>query len=208
MDIENYNFHGLFSNATGACLISRLDLDPKCEAELDSAVAKVKKALTPVLSGIAEKAGVQHPYRVPRYRLQGSKVYGTQNSPAHAPKQQVDVDLGTYLAATFLDTISQQGGKKIQVPAKDIAGLYFNTVDKTLRELSRLEGWKYLDGKERKSNCCRIDLSPKGFDAHIDVPLYAMPNAEFEKIAKSMVFDSAMTIVEARSDLAPKIDED
>ncbi|MFJ3318977.1 CBASS cGAMP synthase [Herbaspirillum huttiense] len=207
MDQENYNFQALFSNETDACLIKRLNIDVACEKALDSAVAKIKSALTPVVMTIAEKAGIQGQYRMPKFRLQGSKVYKTQNAPAHPPKQQVDIDLGIYLAAKFLDTVSQGGGKTLQVPAKDIAKLYFNAVDQELRTLSRREGWKYLDGNSRKSNCCRIDLSPKGHDAHIDVPLYAMPNVEFEKLAKSFASDSAIVVEAKRSDLAPLIDE-
>lgn len=211
MRTENFNFHGLFHNSTNISFLKRLDLDAHTEQTLDDAVKKVKAALTPVLRGIAELAGVEANYRSPRYRLQGSKVYGTQNAPAHSPQQQVDIDLGTYLSATFLDTLAQQNGKKVAIPAKHIAKQYFDTVDMTLRILCKKEGWLYLDGQNKKDNCCRIDLSPKGLDAHIDVPLYAMPNVEFEKLEKAaMTYDSAEGIFEAavRSDLAPVIDED
>lgn len=211
MTTENYNFHGLFHNSTDSSFIKKLDLDQRCLDALDGAVKKVKETLTPVLRKIAEAAGVVEPnYRSPRYRLQGSKVYGTQNSPAHTPEQQVDVDLGTYLAATFLDTIAQQDGKKLPVPAKHIAKIYFETVDEALRVLCRKEGWKYLDGNEKKHNCCRIDLSPKGVDAHIDVPLYAMPNQEFEKLEKAAIALDSINFAEAtmRQNLASQIDED
>lgn len=210
MAVEMHNFHELFQNAGGTGFIARLDLDRNCEIELESAVEKVKKALTPTLSKLAEKVGVEAPYRSPKYRLQGSKVYKTQNAPAHVPQQQVDVDLGVYLAAAFLDTMSRHDGEMIQIPAKHIAKLYFQAVDTALRQLAKAEGWNYLDGEHKKDNCCRIDLSPKGVDAHIDVPLYAMPNGEFEKLAKSLTFDGMHLANEAlaRSDLGDQIDED
>ena len=65
MDQENYNFQALFSNETDACLIKRLNIDVACEKALDSAVAKIKSALTPVVMTIAEKAGIQGQYRMP-----------------------------------------------------------------------------------------------------------------------------------------------
>lgn len=210
MAVEVHNFHGLFQNSDGTGLITRLDLDSKCEVELDSAVLKVKAALTPSLRLLAEKAGVEPQYRAPKYRLQGSKVYQTQNAPAHAPQQQVDVDLGVYLSASFLDTMSGNDGETIKVPAKHIAKLYFEAVDAALRKLCKVEGWAYVDGQNKKDTCCRIDLSPKGVHAHIDVPLYAMPNQEFERLAKAATLDQRGMAFEAlaRSDVGDQIDEE
>lgn len=205
---ENYNFHGLFNNPTNTAFIRRLDLDDTCQQVLDRAVGKVKDKLTPSLTALAIAAGVDRRYAGPRFRLQGSQVYKTQNLPAHSPEQQVDVDLGVYLSATFMDTLTQNG-RTIRVPAKQAAKLYFDTVDKLLRELCKEEGWNYVEGKGKNTKCCRIDLSPEGVDAHIDVPLYAAPNEEFVKLAKALTFDSVdLSEAYARGDMAPQIDED
>jgi hypothetical protein len=206
---ENYNFHALFNNSTDLAFIKQLDLPAKCESILNTAVNKVKAKLTPALTDLALKAGVERRYAGPRYRLQGSQVYKTQNAPAHTPEQQVDVDLGTYLSTMFMESLNQATGKTIKLPAKMAAKIYFDTVDALLKELCKEEGWKYVEGKGKKSTCCRIDLSPEGIDAHIDVPLYSAPNEEFVKFAKALTMDSiAMESASARSDLAPQIDED
>ncbi|MDQ9172055.1 CBASS cGAMP synthase [Oxalobacteraceae bacterium R-40] len=207
---ENYNFNALFINSTNQSFIKRLDLDENCQKVLDRAVDAVKEKLTPSLTELAIAAGVDRRFAGPRYRLQGSQVYKTQNLPAYSPEQQVDVDLGVYLSASFMDTLTQNG-RTIKVPAKQAAKLYFDTVDKLLRQLCKEEGWNYVEGKGKNTKCCRIDLSPEGVDAHIDVPLYAAPNDEFVKLAKALTptFDSvAKYEAYARDDKAPQIDDE
>jgi len=205
---EAFNYHELFQNPTVSAFISRLDVDKKTADAMEDAVAKIKSALGPTLQNLALKGSVPARYAMPRFRLQGSTVYKTLNSPAYVPQQQVDADFGVYLAAAFLDTASN-GGQNKRYPARELAKLYFDTVDGLLAKLCRKEGWKYAESTKQKDTCCRIDLSPKGVHAHIDVPLYAAPNEQFakaltldEQIAKSAAF------AEARADVSPKIDRE
>lgn len=203
---EAFNFHALFQNPTDKAFIAQLEVDAETTRILDDAVEKVKAALAPALAKIARDNGVPSQYALPRFRLQGSKVYKTQNRPAHVPQQQVDVDLGTYLSAAFLDNASN-GNPGRKFPARALARLYFDTVDSILRQLCRQHGWKYAEGKKQKDTCCRIDLSPTGAHAHIDVPLYAAPNEQF---ARARTLDEYLikSFAEAKADISHEIDRD
>lgn len=208
MKNEAFNFHELLQSSSTKAFIHQLNVDTKTATVMDEAIVKIKAELGPALRELALAMGVPAQYATPRFRLQGSTVYGTQNSPAHVPPQQVDADFGVYIAAAFMDNASNgETGKKY--PARELAKRYFDTVDALLAKLCRREGWKYAEGKKQKDTCCRIDLIPKGVHAHIDVPLYAAPNEQFakaitldERIAKSIAF------AEARGNVAPKIDQD
>jgi hypothetical protein len=176
---EVFSFHELFTNPTQTAYIRRLEIDAHTQAILDDAVDAVKKRLRPRLRALAEENGVVAPYSVPRFRLQGSAVYGTQNYPARTPMQQVDADLGTYISAAFLDGTADAYGRKL--PAKTLAKTYFNIVDGELRQLCKERGWEYVEGEKQNDRCCRINLAKAGVHAHIDVPLFAAPNDEFER---------------------------
>ncbi len=112
----------------------------------------------------------------PRFFTQGSYAYRTLNEPAWTPPQQKDLDYGAYLPMTFV-----QGVKPSLA-----AAAFFTVVDRALQELARTEKWKFA----RKPTCARLIISN---DAHIDVPLYAIPDAEFLllKEARSRTFDGA-----------------
>jgi hypothetical protein len=98
----------------------------------------------------------------PRFFTQGSCGYKTVNDPAWPPRQQKDLDDGCYLPLSFM-----RGTRPSQA-----AALFFQFVDSALKELALAEGWKH----EEKPSCSRLVISP---DSHIDVPLYAIPDAEF-----------------------------
>lgn len=202
---EAFNYHALFVNPTTTAFISRLDVDDKTQAALEHAAEAVKERLRPVLRSLAEKFGVKAPYSVPRFRQQGSSVYRTQNFPAHPPKQQVDLDLGVYLSASFMDSASDAAIRKL--PAADLAKTYFEIVDTTLRKLCRDHGWEYAEGQKQNDRCCRIDLAKTGVHAHIDVPLYAAPDEEFERaaLAESVAYASLSATLDS-ADLARELD--
>lgn len=108
----------------------------------------------------------------PRFFTQGSSAYGTLNDPAWPPEQQMDLDDGCYLPLSFVK------GEKPSRAAK----LFFDFVDAALKVLADKEGWRH----ETKPTCCRVVISD---DAHIDIPLYAIPDREFvslrDRTAKS-----------------------
>jgi hypothetical protein len=61
------------------------------------------------------------------------------------------------------------------------AKAYFELVENALRSLCQKEGWSLVTGAERKDTCIRIKISHW---AHIDVPLYAVPESQFLQITE------------------------
>jgi hypothetical protein len=208
------NYHALFQNPSEKAFINRLELDAKTKRVLDEAATKVQNTLRPLLQQLAEKNGLKWPLTEPQFRPQGSSVYKTQNAPAHIPAQQVDMDLGVYIAAAFFEATTVldaiHGTVRRSLPANALAQAYFALVDKALKGLCNKEGWGYAEGKAKKDTCCRIDLTSEGVHAHIDVPLYAAPNEQFEKAAlmfRKVVMDSA-EFAASKSDMSSELDRD
>ena len=110
----------------------------------------------------------------PRFRMQGSFAYFTVNRPAWAPPQQIDLDDGVYLPTSFVD----------QHAPVVAAKAFFSVVEDILRPLCERNGWTLC---RDKSSCVRIVL---GEGAHIDLPLYAIPDEDFldpnSVVAKAM----------------------
>jgi hypothetical protein len=103
----------------------------------------------------------------PRFRSQGSQRYKNCLRPAHQPPQDMDWDYGVYLPVTvWVD----------HGPPKAMAKLYFKLVEGLLKQLCDENGWRLETGKK---NCVRVRISSWG---HIDVPLYAVSEAEFERV--------------------------
>lgn len=98
----------------------------------------------------------------PRFFTQGSFAYRTLNSPAWPPEQQRDLDDGCYLPLSFVR------GEK---PSK-AAEMFFAFVDEVLIDLAREKGWRHVP----KPTCARVVIER---DAHVDIPLYAIPDGEF-----------------------------
>lgn len=104
----------------------------------------------------------------PRFFTQGSVSYKTINNPIYVPKQQMDMDDGCYLPLNFV-----RGAQP-----SDAASLFFNFVDEALRQLAKEKGWRFVE----KPTCCRLVIAD---DAHVDVPLYAIPDREFQSLEKA-----------------------
>jgi hypothetical protein len=105
----------------------------------------------------------------PKFKSQGSFVYGTQNTPCH-PGQQIDLDDGVYLPMSLFSEYGRD---------KEMLRLFFAIVDKALRRLCTQKNWVYDDTQPK---CGRIILSET---AHLDTPLYAIPNPSFVAMNKA-----------------------
>lgn len=127
----------------------------------------------------------------PRFFTQGSYAYHTINDPCWTPPQQMDLDDGAYLPMTFV-----KGEQRPSVAA----GAFFKVVDAALEKLAKEEGWKFA----RKPTCARLVISS---NAHVDVPLYAIPDAEFEKLEKQMRTFDGMARDAARADSVDRWEE-
>lgn len=113
----------------------------------------------------------------PRFRTQGSWAYKTCVQPAWNPPQEMDWDFGIYLPVT----VWEDNGP----PAK-MARLYFNLVEGFLGLLCKEKGWRLSD--EKNDSCIRVHINNW---AHIDIPLYAAPEAEFEKVFEKVALTEA-----------------
>lgn len=150
------------------CLFGNLNLRDQDRLEIAGAKNDVRMALRDGIPRVYAAEG--HPGKVPqpRFFTQGSWAYKTLNAPAQAP-QQADVDDGCYLPLSFLNQTDSPS-----VAAAD----FFGMAEKALAELVKEKGWK----QSRKPTCIRVEINHL---AHIDIPLYAIPDNEFETLVKA-----------------------
>lgn len=150
------------------CLFGNLSLRDDDRTDIAEAKNDVRMALRDGIPRVYAAEG--HPGKVPqpRFFTQGSWAYKTLNAPAQRP-QQADVDDGCYLPLSFLN----------QTDSPSVAAdVFFDVAEKALADLVEERGWK-LSGKP---TCIRVEISEL---AHIDIPLYAIPDNEFETLVKA-----------------------
>lgn len=150
------------------CLFGNLNLRDQDRLEIAGAKNEVRMALRDGIPRVYAAEG--HPGKVPqpRFFTQGSWAYKTLNAPAQEP-QQADVDDGCYLPLSFLHQTDSPS-----VAAAD----FFGMAEKALADLVKEKGWK----QSRKPTCIRVEINDL---AHIDIPLYAIPDNEFETLVKA-----------------------
>ncbi|MET4312557.1 CBASS cGAMP synthase [Bradyrhizobium sp. RT4b] len=184
------NVSKLFHGSNGeACFLKNLNIDDHDRANLMEARETVRNCLRRTFATLTkQELGVRvHP----RFFTQGSYAYHTINDPCWTPPQQMDLDDGAYLPMTFV-----KGAQRPSVAAD----AFFKVVDAALEKLAEAEGWKFA----RKPTCARLVISS---NAHIDVPLYAIPDAEFERLEKQMRTFDGMARDAARADSADRWEE-
>ena len=151
-----------------SCLFGNLNLHDDDRKNIAAAKNEVRMALRDGIPRIYAEEG--HPGKVPqpRFFTQGSWAYKTLNAPAQRP-QQADVDDGCYLPLSFL-TLTDSPSVA--------ADVFFGVAERALADLVKKKGWK-LSGKP---TCIRVEISDL---AHIDIPLYAIPDVQFETLVKA-----------------------
>lgn len=169
-------FHGA---PDGASFLDKLDLRPPERTSLETARAKVRDTLrTAFAAGSKQQFGF---FLEPKFFTQGSYAYKTINRPASPPRQQKDLDDGLYLPMSFVK------GERPSLAA----AIYFEFVDSILKRLCEAEGWTF----DTRPTCARAVIAK---DAHVDIPLYAIPDHEFRAMAKAalgeqrVIMDSAL----------------
>ncbi|MDZ7854773.1 CBASS cGAMP synthase [Sphaerotilus sp.] len=145
---------------------------------LRSCVTKISDHLKPRITQVTKTVLGMDRSVIPRFRTQGSWSYDTCVVPAMTPPQEMDWDYGIYLPVTVW---------KANGPPHEMAKAYFDLVEKLLQDLCDKEKWALLPGKD---TCIRIQVASW---AHVDVPLYAAPEDEFEKITESVAVLKAHT---------------
>jgi hypothetical protein len=150
-------------------LLSNIDLDLVKKAALNQAKNEIRQILKTRLPIVLLDIAGQDAVTEPRFFTQGSWAYKTINEPAQYP-QQADLDDGAYLPLSFLTELH-----KPSFASK----IYFEAVEKVLRPLVASYGWKLITDKP---TCIRIEVDN---ESHIDIPLYAIPDKEFETLTKA-----------------------
>lgn len=110
----------------------------------------------------------------PKFLTQGSYAYKTLNAPCHSC-QEIDLDDGVYLPMSFIN----------QEPSKNMEW-FFLIVDGALKALAKQEGWGFT---KEKTTCSRVILPGS---AHIDVPLYAIPDERHVEMMEAEEFCKAL----------------
>jgi hypothetical protein len=117
----------------------------------------------------------------PRFFTQGSWAYKTLNAPSRKP-QQADIDDGAYLPLSFVTLASKR--------PSTASSIYFMAAEAALQPLVEERGWTLHTDKP---TCIRIEISSS---AHIDVPLYAIPDDEFTTLTKAALSHGFETLSE------------
>jgi hypothetical protein len=155
------------------CLHAALDLEPTQRAYIAEAKTNVRNCLRAGIPRVLKEKGYTADAPEPRFFTQGSWAYKTLNAPAQDP-QQADIDDGCYLPLSF---VSQTTRPSVA------ATVFFNAAEEALVPMVKDRKWRLITDK---ATCIRIEISNY---AHVDIPLYAIPDREFITLAKAAVED-------------------
>lgn len=149
------------------CLHKGLDLGVAQRAFMAGAKTEVRDCLRIGIPQVLKDKGYTEDIPQPRFFTQGSWAYKTLNSPAKQP-QQADLDDGCYLPLSFVSQTTRPS---------TAATVFFAAAEEALKPLLAKYNWKLVTDK---ATCIRIVIAPY---AHIDIPLYAIPDDEFTTLA-------------------------
>jgi hypothetical protein len=152
-----------------ACMLDELDLSPEQRTWIASVRKDVRDCLRIGIPRVLSTNGYNGAVPQPRFFTQGSWAYKTLNAPAQHP-QQADIDDGCYLPLSFVT--------KTKRPSV-AANVFFAAAEEALKPLVEVRRWKLVTDKP---TCIRIIIATY---AHIDIPLYAIPDEEFVILAKN-----------------------
>lgn len=150
--------------------LKSLDLTSEEKQDITSARLAIRGALREKLPGVLRDKGYEGEICDPKFFIQGSWAYKTLNRPCQTPPQQSDVDDGVYLPLSIM--------KEENKPHLAI-GDFFDGVREVLEPLCEANGWKV----GTKTTCVRVEISTF---AHIDLPLYAIPDEQYRILKASM----------------------
>lgn len=144
-----------------------LELSDRERENINLAKTEVRACLREGIPRVMKAKGYTQAVPQPRFFTQGSWAYKTLNAPAQNP-QQADIDDGCYLPLSF---VTQTRRPSVA------ATVFFQVVEEALAPLAAARKWKL---NVDKATCVRLEISPR---AHIDVPLYAIPDHEFATLS-------------------------
>jgi hypothetical protein len=154
-----------------SCMHGNLDLALEQRALIASARTDVRSCLRTGIPRVLKASGYTEDVPQPRFFTQGSWAYKTLNSPAQRP-QQADVDDGCYLPLSFVSQTKRPS---------TAATVFFAAAEEALKPLVAEKRWKLVTDKP---TCIRIVIAAY---AHMDIPLYAIPDDEFVTLLKASI---------------------
>ena len=185
------NLSPLFNTADGNQLgfVDMLELDQAERDYIAAAKLEVRNCLKLGIPRVLKSRGFLGQVPEPRFFTQGSWAYKTLNAPAQKP-QQADVDDGAYMPLSFVAQTSRPSVASF---------IFFAAAEEALAPLVAERSWNLVTDKQ---TCVRIVIGPR---AHIDVPLYAIPDKEFVTLTKSAIEHGHKGLMEA---MRAKAEED
>lgn len=158
-----------FSGVEESTLLENIALtQAQCDVIVEAKEAVREQLRKGLAAALRELGHTGEPVQ-PRFFTQGSWAYKTLNAPAQAT-QQADIDDGAYLPMSSMTATT-----KPSVASK----VFFTAAEMALMPLVRARNWLLITDKP---TCIRIEISKL---AHIDIPLYAIPDAEFQQLRKA-----------------------
>ncbi|WP_420563923.1 CBASS cGAMP synthase [Thalassobaculum sp.] len=181
------NLHPLFFGARNAAgFLKNLDITPEQDRTLLDARKQIRRELRrlsaqPHSLGLDRNLVFDHRARSvrkrlddttfrPRFLTQGSYAYRTLNAPCRKG-QSIDLDDGIYFPMSFIDTVNPELASRA----------VFELIERALESICRQNQWTI----ERKPTCVRIHLDAVR-TIHIDLPIYAIPDIEFDRLEKAL----------------------
>jgi hypothetical protein len=166
------NLSTLFHTSTEDkdAFLDNLTLTEQEKTQLEAARVDIRNCLRDGVPAVLQAQGFDGEVPRPRFFTQGSWSYKTLNAPAKEP-QQADLDDGSYLPMTFV--------KQTKRPST-ASQIFFAAAEEALRPLVAKNKWGMDTSKD---TCIRVEISKK---AHIDIPLYAIPDEEFMLLKAAM----------------------
>lgn len=160
----------LYSSNEHTTFLKELDLIETEKQEINSARADVRDELRKKLPAAMKARGYDGKERKPKFFIQGSWAYKTLNRPCQTPPQQSDVDDGVYLPMSI---ITEENRPVMAI--QDFRAAVWDV----LKPMCDEKGWTLSS----KATCMRVEVSTT---AHIDLPLYAIPDDQYALIVEGM----------------------
>lgn len=168
--MSTYNITPLLCRTRGDDdYLGELTISKRDDDALKDARRQVREALRANLPKLIRKELPNiRSIQQPRFVTQGSYAYKTINSPCHVG-QQIDMDDGCYLPMSFAE----------EFQVGHASNIFFAAIEHILKPLAEKNKWEMKE----KDTCVRLELSDT---KHIDIPLYAIPDHDFQTIQESM----------------------
>lgn len=168
--MNTLNLHALFHASIEDSLENHISITSADRVELLGARTAIRAHIRAQLSKRLKAARLDEDIEniLPRFITQGSYAYKTINAPARRP-QRADLDDGVYVPLSFC---KESGSPKA------VSRLLIEVIEAILVDLAKLRGWRV---DNTNPNCTRLIVAS---DKHVDVPIYSIPDEEFQQIAR------------------------